>query len=109
MPLVPLEIGGRVVEFVIDTGFDGEVAIPYELAEELGIRPMAITYVKLGDGSFCLMGVSITSVVVEGAEIPVEVLLGSSEPIVGTGFLKHFKFILDIGAGLVELEPHRPC
>mgnify|MGYP003878722611 CR=1 FL=1 len=108
MPLIPLRIGGRVVEFVIDTGFDGEAALPHELARELGITPIVLAPVELGDGSLRLMGVSIASVEIEGIEIPIEVLLGSSDPIVGTGFLRHFRLVLDMRAGLVELEFHRP-
>ena len=106
VPWVPVEIGDRTVEAVIDTGFNGELALPADLVNQLGLTPIAFVFVELADGSWHVMPVSTGRISIGGMELPVEIVIGAAEPSIGTGLLRHFRLILDIREGLVELEPH---
>ena len=105
-PRVPIRINGIAMRATIDTGFNGELALPVDLAERLGLTPITLIPVELADGSWRLMSISDGRIRIGDMEFLVEIIIGASEPSIGMGLLRHFKVVLDARAGLVRLEPH---
>jgi len=105
-PWVPIRINGIAMRATIDTGFNGELALPVDLAERLGLTPITLIPVELADGSWRLMSISDGRIRIGDMEFLVEIIIGASEPSIGMGLLRHFKVVLDARAGLVRLEPH---
>lgn len=54
-PMVDIEVGGTrreaAVEAILDTGFEGEICAPVELAVSLGLELVGTDVVELADGS----------------------------------------------------------
>ena len=105
-PCIPVSIGERIVSCIIDTGFGGDIALPTELAAQLGVIPTSTVQIELADGNRRLMYVATEPVRIGDVEFSAEILVGVAEPLIGMGLLRHFKVVLDARAGLVRLEPH---
>lgn len=107
-PFIPLEVHVRglaiQVEALLDTGFDGAVALPSSLANELG-QPTTSTIGILADGSSVRVPIYAGQVRV-GATVlsPVEVMVLGDEALVGRGISDRFPIILDHGRQIV-VEP----
>ena len=100
-----LELGSRSesVEALIDTGFDGDVAVPADLLR--GNRPVANFNCVLADGSEVKARVYRGRVRMGGLGVfPVEILEIGDEPVVGRGVTDRFTVILDHGRQ-VRVEP----
>jgi len=105
-PCIPVNIGGHIVSCIIDTGFGGDIALPTDLAIQLGVVPTSTIQIELADGNRRLMYVATELVRIGDAGFSAEIVIGVAEPLIGMGLLRHFKVILDARAGLVRLEPH---
>ena len=84
---LPWAIREHTVEFVLDTGFDGELTVPTDLARRIEVRDLFLQKIRLADGELqeCLQG----EVVFEwhGESRPTEVLLLDGNPLLGMQLL----------------------
>ena len=100
------------VEGVVDTGYEGFVAVPTAVFESLslGLLKTPGWGVRLPDGSNVRSQVGPGTVTVEGSEEidgPVESFPGLGEVLVGTRFLSRFRVKLDYCLGRAELTACR--
>ncbi len=73
------------VNFIVDTGFNGDVALPENLMSQLGLVPTAAHYVELA-GGFRQRCFSYEMMLEwEGDERLVEVLTLDGNPLIGNG------------------------
>ena len=77
-PWVPIRINGIAMRATIDTGFNGELALPVDLAEHLGLTPITLIPVELADGSWHLMSISNGRIRIGDLEFFVEIIIGAS-------------------------------
>ncbi len=106
-PYLPLalDLGSRSesVEAFIDTGFDGDVALPADLLQ--GSRPVANFNCVLADGSEVKTPVYRGRVRVGDLGVcPVDIIEIGDEPVVGREITDRFTLILDHGRQ-VRVEP----
>ncbi|MPZ13519.1 MAG: hypothetical protein GEU73_03700 [Chloroflexi bacterium] len=104
LPLV-LDLGSRSesVEAFIDTGFDGDLALPTDLLQ--GGRPVANFNCVFADGSEVKTPVYRGRVRVGGLGVfRVEIIEIGDEPVIGRGVTDRFTLILDHGRQ-VRVQP----
>lgn len=78
-----------VLDAFIDTGFDGEICLPTQLAIQLGLELWSIQKFELADGSVSEELVFLGKAIIDGEEKEVEILLTSSiDPLFGSGLMK---------------------
>ncbi len=117
LPVLKVEIGGRSVYFLIDTGAP-DLAIDKDFAAELGLKSA-----DAGQGTFAggqhaavlksqLPEIAIGEVRVRGVPVVLMPVRGFAlkpgirlDGIVGTGFLRHFLATLDYPHGALILRP----
>jgi len=103
---VRVEVRGHTIESeaLLDTGFDGYVAIPSDLVPP-GARPNDLSRWALADGSTVLVP-SYLGTVTLGAHgpFPAVVIAIGDELLVGAGAAKHVTIILDHGQRVI-VEP----
>ena len=98
------------VEGVVDTGYDGFVAVPRTAFESLslGLLKSPGRGVRLADGSRVKsqVGLGTALVVGTGTEVdgPIESIPGLGEVLVGTRFLSRFRLSLDYCLRRAELK-----
>lgn len=94
------------IEAVIDTGFNGELCLPTEIAVLLGLELAGREMVELADGSMQTELFFIGKVILEKDEFPVQISLSESDDaLLGTGLLKEQKLEIGFASGTVRLEP----
>ena len=91
-PTVPITIRGvrnkeQTVQAMLDTSFNGMVALPPELVLELGLAFWFIRTVTLADGSTQDISNHHGRVLWEGFERPVRVSASGNQPLLGMGLL----------------------
>ena len=99
-------LSGSEIEFVIDTGFNGEMVLPKQKLNQPHFKYRGLTIVELADGS------KVTSELYEGyifwfgAEKKVRVHATESEDaLIGTRMLVGYIFQLDIEGNGVVVSP----
>jgi predicted aspartyl protease len=95
----------REYEAVIDTGFNGFLAMPLSAMVELGLKSEAVATVTLGDGSKIDNLVARGSVTVGSVTATCDILLdeNSTEVLVGLSLLRAFHLALIITDTIVLL------
>ncbi len=100
---VHLQIGQRThdIEIFLDTGFDGDIAVPTDLVGE-GRPPDGYLPCRLADGSEVLTPL-YRGVVRVGAlpSFPVVVIVLGDEPLAGRGVSDRFRVVLDHGQRVI--------
>jgi len=84
-----------VVEALVDTGFNGEVAIP---AATLRVRPSVLGNldIRMADGSEVSVPVYLGTIQIGSRRIgPVTMLMLGDEPIIGLGVITQFRVVID--------------
>jgi clan AA aspartic protease len=84
---VPFRVASNpnlVIEFVIDTGFLGFLALPPAAIAALNLPRLRVLSASLADGSQVLAFVHAATIVWNGAEHDVEVLALGKRPLLGT-------------------------
>ena len=102
--------GGRriEIEFVIDTGYSGQLALPSSAVAALGLPFKQKIEAELADGS--AVDIPIHSCVVEwnGMTRRVRALATGRRPLLGTAFLSGFDLgVQFVVGGLVAIDLHR--
>ena len=92
------------VEALLDTGFDGDVAVPAGLLTD-GHPPDGHSRWTLADGSSVLVPYYVGTVELGGhGPFPAVVITLGSEPLIGSGVARHVTIILDHGQRVIVLR-----
>lgn len=108
-PRIPVEIDGpspRTVEAVVDTGFDGDLTLPRELVEELGLVSAGERKGTLADGSEITFSVYDATVTWHEGSRRIRVIAVDGMTLAGMALLRgtelHIEVVPD---GEVRVEP----
>ncbi|UFP93622.1 clan AA aspartic protease [Gloeobacter morelensis] len=93
------------IEFVIDTGFQGELTLPRAAVAALGLSAFQQIVANLADGRNVRTAAHLATILWDGVEREVAVLALGARPLLGTGLLQgyalHTRFI-DGAAVIIE-------
>ncbi|MDZ7291438.1 MAG: hypothetical protein ONB44_07650 [candidate division KSB1 bacterium] len=108
-PLVEVEVSGSrttvKLSALLDSGFDGELCLPIEVAVPLGLELVAVQTVEFADGSTKKELVFDGRLRWEGELRRTQVYLTASEQaLVGAGLLIDRLVTLDFRSGVVRIE-----
>lgn len=93
------------LDFLIDTGFSGGIAIPESFKSYIKQQPLGFQEYELADGSRVIFGIHITKVKYNNKSKTVNCLFTKSDDaLVGIEFLEGFSLILDLKKFKVSLE-----
>lgn len=84
------------VEAIIDTGFTGELTLPGNLIDRLGLPRIGELPITLGDGNEIDVDLYLGMVLWQGENRIVQVLRTDSRPLVGMSPLHGNRLILDV-------------
>jgi clan AA aspartic protease len=87
------------IEFVVDTGFRGTLALPPPAVLRLGLARGLPTTAKLTDGSTVQMDVYVARIAWDSAVLDVAVLATGDRPLLGTTLLEHKRLLVDFEDG----------
>jgi clan AA aspartic protease len=110
IPLTVTGLRGRVtMAATVDTGFDGYLCLPTEIAIQIGLELSGRLVVELADGSRRTTLVFAGTVTVgENAKDVDIILTEADEPLVGTGLLAETALTIDFPQRTVELRRESP-
>lgn len=92
------------IEAVIDTGFDGDLCLPIQIAIQLGMELRDILYIELADGTIKDELVFAGAINWEGETKEVRVILTSSEDaLIGIGLLAEKRLEIDFGKRSINI------
>jgi clan AA aspartic protease len=103
LPRVTLPLPGSTgplpVLFIVDTGFEGDLALPSNILHQLDTQPLFLSLRALGDGT--LRECSVHQLVWEWNDEPrtVEVLVLEHNPLLGTMLLEGCHLAVDMTEG----------
>lgn len=78
--------------FILDTGCTGDLQIPYQWANELGVTPSSIVPTTIADGTVVQVPNASAIALMEGIGNFVQVALSNGSPLAGIGFLTKFGY-----------------
>ena len=113
-PLVTIEVGSaqgnfQPVEVVVDTGFSGELALPSELIQSLGLEYIDDVRVVMADRQARWVRAYDGAVSWHGEPMSVIVLDMESEPLLGMGLLLDSRLTVSCRPnGVVVIEEEEP-
>jgi clan AA aspartic protease len=94
-----------VIEFVVDTGFEGALTLPSAAIEALGLPLFDTIKAHLADGSSVDTAVHIATILWDGQEHEVAVLAMGSRPLLGTALLAGKELVAQfVTDGLVTVD-----
>lgn len=91
---VPFSVLGRpdiVIEFVVDTGFSGELLLPQAAIEVLGLPHQMDVMSTLSDGVSRRVAVYKATILWDGELLEVGVLATGNRPLLGTALLANHR------------------
>src|SRR5947208_2973469 len=98
--------GERSIECVVDTGFEGQLALPAATVASLGLSPGGQTWVKMADDGHTSVPVFSAVILWDDQEIDITVMAMGSRPLVGTELLQGFNLSADFEEdGQLALSP----
>lgn len=109
--VIQLEVYGseqkrEIVDFVIDTGFNGNLILPGDLVERLNLQLAGKRRATLGDGSTVLLDVCIASVLWYKERREVLALRADGGPLIGMSLLHGNRLNMEVvNGGEVTIEP----
>jgi clan AA aspartic protease len=99
-PLPDIEI-----EFVVDTGFAGTLALPLAAVTALGLPYLQEMVANLANDDNVKADVHIADIVWNGEELKVAVLAMGKRPLLGTALLESKKLVVQfVESGLVTID-----
>ncbi|MHA1972470.1 MAG: hypothetical protein ACTSW1_05745 [Candidatus Hodarchaeales archaeon] len=116
LPLVlsdPLDMHSETVFGMIDTGYDGEILIPYQLFKELNLEAFEfsldiVSYAETASGELLKLLSANASVMIEGIDISLLVIIDShkecKEVLIGRRFLENYNLLLQGQLRKLEIE-----
>jgi clan AA aspartic protease len=94
------------IEFVVDTGFTGELCLPPDALAALGLPSRYSTRARLADDSAVRMPVHDATILWNGAERIARVLAAGVRPLLGTALLVDCELLAQFReGGLVMIDP----
>jgi clan AA aspartic protease len=98
--------GSRIpIEFVIDTGFTGELCLPMEAVSLMGLTFRHDTQANLADNSEVLLALHEATILWDGAEREVLVIATGRRPLLGTALLDEQELVIQFTeGGLVTID-----
>ena len=87
------------VEVVLDTGFEGELALLIPVIRQLGLQEYDYGFAGQSDGSFSRVGIYPATILWDGQRRQVEVIESGSEPLLGMELLRGTRVTLDVLEG----------
>lgn len=84
------------VKGLIDTGFTGELTLPSDLIERLGLPRIGELPITLGDGQIVDVEMYLAIVLWHGEERIVQVLSTEGKPLIGMSLLHGNRLTLDV-------------
>jgi predicted aspartyl protease len=103
---LPGQAGPLEIEFIVDTAFDGDLAVPSELALRLDAQPLGRRGLSLADGSLFVSGAVEIEMDLQGELRLTEVLILDGSPLLGVVLMEGFHLGADMEpGGEVSLEP----
>lgn len=109
--VIQLEVYGseqkrEIVDFVIDTGFNGNLILPGDLVERLNLQLAGKRRATLGDGNSVLLDVCIASVLWYKERREVLALRADGGPLIGMSLLHGNRLNMEVvNGGEVTIEP----
>ena len=85
----------RTIECVVDTGFQGELALPPAIVALLGLPTGGRMWAKLADDSHASVPVFSADILWDDQEVRVTVMAMGSRPLLGTELLQGFNLSAD--------------
>ena len=109
VPLVLLSLPGRSgpreIEFVLDTGFEGDLSLPFGMAGSIDARPAFGTLRALADGTIRRCPVYETELDWDCGSRTVQILILEGSPLLGTGLLLNCRVEIEFSeGGAVQIE-----
>jgi clan AA aspartic protease len=93
------------LDFIIDTGFNGYLALPLQAVNAMNLSPLANTPATLADGSQVLFSVHLATIVWDNIEKIVPILASGNKPLLGTAMMQGYHLEINFeDNGLVSLE-----
>lgn len=77
---------------IVDTGFTGDLQIPPDLADELGLETPTVTRAQIANGQIIEVPVALADAALEGQVHNVEVLISTGLPLAGIGIFSKFGY-----------------
>jgi clan AA aspartic protease len=90
---------GLAIEFVVDTGFEGALALPSAAVAALGLPLHQSVISKLADGSRRMTDVYRATIEWDGTAVDVAVLALGDRPLLGTALLDGYNLSVDFVTG----------
>jgi clan AA aspartic protease len=107
---LPLVVGNstgqrKVIDTVIDTGFDGFLSLPSEIIVRLSLPWRTSNTATLGDGSETLFDFYAGSVIWNGRYRQVDIAASETEPLLGMAMLYGCRLQIDhVVGGVVKIQ-----
>jgi clan AA aspartic protease len=93
------------IEFVIDTGFTGELCLPLEAVSLMGLTFRHDTFANLADNSEVSLSLYEATVLWDGMERDVLVIATGRRPLLGTALLDEQELVIQFTeGGLVTID-----
>ena len=104
--LLPGQLRPVEIEFIVDTGFNGDLSVPSEIARQLESNEARPTYNEMADGSFYKAVVLSLFLDNEIVSRVVEVLVMPGRTLLGVALLAEWGLHVDVTeGGDVVIEP----
>ena len=87
------------VEFILDTGFDGDLALPSNVLRQLDARPLFLSVRALGDGTLLECPVYQLDLDWNEEARTVEIISLEHNPLIGTMLLEGYHLDVDMTEG----------
>ena len=101
--------GLRTLRCSLDTGFDGDIALPAGTIAQLGLVPVDVLTVTLADSTRASMPKYNAGISWHGQFVEAEVLRTEHESAIGTGLLENSTLTIQVwDGGEVRIEPRQP-
>ena len=105
LPFVSLSIESRKVDFVIDTGFNGQLMLPESIVKELSLNEVGEAEYFTADGDVSITQTYLANIDWIGSKKPVFLI---STPLnfalIGMGLLRECRIVLQPQKNILELE-----
>lgn len=112
-PRTEVEVSGNrgsvTATAIIDTGFEGDVCLPIDLAVTLGLELWGVTDFELADGTVKreLLFDGTARLLAQSRSVLIA-LTNSEDALIGTNLMNDCQLFIDFGAGQVKLSRKPP-